>query len=186
MKRKYKSLISNILIFAIGSFGSKIISFFLVPLYTNLLTTEQYGVADLITTVANLAVPVFSLVIQDAILRFGLSGKYSSSTVFKNSFFVLLVGSLLSLSVIPLLNIYPHLAEWRWYVYAMLVVNMFSTIMYAYARSVEKTKIYAICGVINSLILAIANIVFLVVLKLGIQVDLKVYLQSTIIYLLLL
>ena len=31
------------LIFSLGSFGSKIILFFMVPLYTNYLTTEEYG-----------------------------------------------------------------------------------------------------------------------------------------------
>ena len=143
MKTKYKSLVSNVLIFAIGSFGSRLISFFLVPLYTNVLSAEQYGLADLVTTVANLAVPIFSVVIQDAVLRFGLSEKYSSGVICKNSFVVLLIGSLLSLGIVPLINLYPSLAEWRWYVYATLVVNMFSNVIYAYARSVEKNKIYS-------------------------------------------
>ena len=166
---KYKELISNTLIFAIGSFGSKIISFLLVPLYTNLLSAEQYGRADLITTVSNLAVPIFSLVFQDAVLRFGLSGKYRASAIAKNSFLVLLIGSILSLGLVPLINMYAPLSEWRWYIYVILVTNMFSNVFYAYARSLEKNKIYAIAGIINSFFLAIANIIFLVFLKLEIR-----------------
>jgi len=49
MNDKYKYLGKNTLIFAISSFGTKFMSFFLVPLYTNLLTTEEYGTVDLIT-----------------------------------------------------------------------------------------------------------------------------------------
>lgn len=176
MKQKYRALISNIVIFAIGSFGSKLISFFLVPLYTNILTAAQYGIADLITTVSYLAVPIFSIVIQDAVLRFILSGKYHSATVFKNAFLVLLVGSLLSLSLVPLANMYAPLSEWRWYIYVTVVANMFSTVLYAYARSLEKNKTYALTGVINTLFLAVANIIFLVFLKL----DVKGYLLANI------
>ena len=166
MKQKYKALAVNTMIFAIGSFGSKLISFFLVPLYTNVLSTEQYGTADFITTCANLIVPISSLVIQDAVLRFGLSGKYRAGVVCKNSFFILGIGAILTLGIIPLLEMNLLLGEWRWYIYVISVTNMISNVIYAYTRSIEKNKIYAIAGMINSFFLAMANVIFLVVFKL--------------------
>lgn len=45
---KYKRLLSNTLIFAIGTFSSKVLVFLLVPFYTNLLTKGEMGTADLI------------------------------------------------------------------------------------------------------------------------------------------
>lgn len=36
---RLKYLLKNTLIFSIGNFATKIISFFLIPLYTNLLST---------------------------------------------------------------------------------------------------------------------------------------------------
>ena len=42
MNKKYKYLGKNTIIFAISSFGTKILSFLLVPLYTSVLTTEEY------------------------------------------------------------------------------------------------------------------------------------------------
>ena len=56
----------------VGSVGSKLILFLLVPLYTNYMTTEEYGSADLVFTVAQLLVPFVSAVIFDAVVRFGL------------------------------------------------------------------------------------------------------------------
>lgn len=50
-----KYLIKNTLIFTLGNLGSKLISFFLIPLYTNALTTTQYGTVDLVTTVSTVA-----------------------------------------------------------------------------------------------------------------------------------
>ena len=43
-------LAKNTAIFAIGNVASRLISFFLVPLYTNILTTAEYGVVDLVNT----------------------------------------------------------------------------------------------------------------------------------------
>lgn len=44
---KYGDLSKNTLLFTINSFGSKLITFLLVPLYTNVLSTNDYGTADL-------------------------------------------------------------------------------------------------------------------------------------------
>ena len=50
----YKYLAKNIGVLALSNFATKLLSFFLVPLYTSILTTEEYGtcrmgsVADLL------------------------------------------------------------------------------------------------------------------------------------------
>ena len=46
-----KNLVKNIMLFGISSFGTKIIYFLLVPLYTTCLTTEDYGYVDLINKI---------------------------------------------------------------------------------------------------------------------------------------
>lgn len=43
-----------------------------MPLYTYVLTTEQYGVTEIVLTASNVLMPVFSLSIADGLLRFGL------------------------------------------------------------------------------------------------------------------
>ena len=58
---KYKRLLSNTLIFAIGTFSSKVLVFLLVPFYTNLLTKGEMGTADLIVQTANLIIPIVSI-----------------------------------------------------------------------------------------------------------------------------
>ena len=69
---KYGALSKNTLLFTINSFGSKVITFLLVPLYTNVLSTNDYGTADLMTSTAQLLIPLLTLNIQDAVLRFSL------------------------------------------------------------------------------------------------------------------
>lgn len=69
---KIKNLSQNALLFTISGFGTRIISFFLVPLYTYVLSTDEFGSVDLVTTTAQLLIPVLTINIQDAVLRFSL------------------------------------------------------------------------------------------------------------------
>ena len=72
MGNAYKKLGKNIGLFTISSFGTKILSLILVPLYTNCLTTAEYGTADLLSTIVQLLIPVFTLDIADAVIRYTL------------------------------------------------------------------------------------------------------------------
>ena len=47
---KYLYLIKNIGVLTLSNLGSKILAFLLIPLYTSVLSTEQYGVFDLAQT----------------------------------------------------------------------------------------------------------------------------------------
>ena len=57
-KSSYKKLFSNTVIFAIGSFSSKILVLLLVKVYTTYLTRDELGVNDVITQIANWLQPV--------------------------------------------------------------------------------------------------------------------------------
>ena len=47
MKRNYKYLLKNIGLLTLSNFGTKILLFLLLPLYTSILTVEEYGLYDL-------------------------------------------------------------------------------------------------------------------------------------------
>ena len=50
---KYKRLVSNTLLFAISTFSSKILSFFLTAYRTRVMGTADYGGMDAIVTIGN-------------------------------------------------------------------------------------------------------------------------------------
>ena len=70
---KYWKLISNTLIFAIGTFSSKVLVFFLMPLYTSVLSEAEYGTVDLMVQIGNFLLPLVSCGIINGIIRFGLA-----------------------------------------------------------------------------------------------------------------
>ena len=67
MKRE---LIKNTIIVAIGKFSTQIISFLLLPLYTSILTTSEYGIYDFLITVAVFLVPMITLLLEESMFRF--------------------------------------------------------------------------------------------------------------------
>lgn len=144
LNSKFKVLLSNTLVFALGSFGSKFIMFFLLPLYTNTLTPEQYGVTELVITGSYLLIPFISFSIQDAVLRFGLDKNNNSGEVLKNACLVLLGGTIVSVCLSPLVKLYAPIADWTLYFIIIMLLHMYRTILSLYIKAVGKTKLFAI------------------------------------------
>ena len=82
IKEKKSYLFKNILLFSLNGFLPKILTFFLIPIYTSYLSTYDYGISDLINTSASLLLPIFTLQIQDAVLRYTIDSKYNKDEVF--------------------------------------------------------------------------------------------------------
>ena len=70
MNSKYKYLIKNTGILAISNFSSKLLVFFLVPIYTSVLSTAEYGTYHLAMSTVLLLYPVLTVNIVDGVMRF--------------------------------------------------------------------------------------------------------------------
>ena len=64
-----KDLVQNTIIIFIGTICTKLLSFILLPLYTNVLSTSEYGVVDLLTTLISLISPIISLQISQGLFK---------------------------------------------------------------------------------------------------------------------
>lgn len=168
MNYKYKKLLKDTLVFALGSIGSKCIMFLLVPLYTNYLTAEQYGVADLVFTVAQIFIPIISLVIFDAVIRFGLEKNNKPGNVLSAALFVWLCGCLVSVALMPLVGLYKSISEWKWYLYFYVVFNILLSIELNYLKVKNKNLLYSVICIIQTFVLAILNIILLIYVRAGV------------------
>ena len=80
---KYKKLASNTIIFAIGTFSSKVLSFLLMPFVTRMMGAGDYGAADLVQQTVNVLIPIVTLQVNSAALRFALDKATNKADVFK-------------------------------------------------------------------------------------------------------
>ena len=167
MKREYRKLITNTGLLAIGSFASSLLGMLLIPFYTAVLSTADYGISDLITTTTSLLFPFTTLAISEAIMRFALDKEVDKKSVYSIGISVALVGFVLILCFSPIIK---RTTIGAYYGYFLMYYLFFClhTITAYFVKGLEEVKTYSIAGLINSLTVISCNFFFLLGLKIGI------------------
>ena len=171
--KKYRYLLKNIGLLTISSFGTKLITFFLVPLYTSILTTQEYGTYDLFNTTISLLIPILTINIQDGVLRFSLGAdREKTAQVF--SYGVKLVGvSSLLICIFAWVNQYfcwvKIFAEYPLFFVLLYITTSYNQIFMNIARGVDRVADVSIAGVISALTGCLLNIWLLVFVKIGLN-----------------
>ena len=179
-QQRNKYLLKNTVIFSIGNFGTKIISFFLVPLYTNILTTREYGTVDLIYTIGMVLVPLLTLNIGESIMRFALDKDADCDKIMSTGITILIFGAIIGLLILPIANLFESVSNYSIYIYLYTLTLAFSQIFLCYLRGKEFLLKYSIGNIIQSLTIAIFNIIFLIDMKKGIEGYLMAYILANV------
>ncbi len=166
---KYKRLAINTIIFAIASFSSKLLSFLMLPLYTNILSTEDYGVVDIVLQTCNLLIPLASVGVINAIIRFGLEKTADKKGVLTIGCITLTGGFAVLLLFAPLLARVQVLAEYVPYMYLLILMSCAHGLFSQFARAIGYVKFYAVDGVLSTVLTIGLNILFLAVWRMGIE-----------------
>ena len=112
-QKKYTTLVSNTLLFAISNFSSKLLSFFIRPYLSYALDSpDAMGVASRLQHATNLLIPVVSLGVAYAVIRFGLDKVTNKSSVFVNGAATIGLGFVVLLLAMPLVRLIPNAAEY--------------------------------------------------------------------------
>ena len=168
MDKKYKKLLSNTGLITLGTFGSKILVFFLTPLYTYLLTDAQFGTADLLAQTAKLLLPILSLGITEAVFRFALDKAEDPKKVLTAGFAILGAGALLYAIALPILGWFDMFSGNVWLIACYTAASSLHTLVSLYIRTKDHFKFYAVQGVINTLLVILFNLLFLLVFDMGV------------------
>ena len=168
LMNKYKRLLSNTTILGIGTFSSKLLVFFLVRFYTACLTQEEYGIADIVTQTANLLIPILSLGLFEAIFRLSMDNNENSKKVFSSGLAIVLANGVIFSLFIPLLNKIEMLRGYGWLIVIYVICSCLNSVCAQYIRSKGKMKLFALKGIIGTVIIISLNLLFLLILDLGI------------------
>ena len=166
---KNKYLFKNTILFSISNFGTKLIHFLLVPLYTNILSTSEYGTLDLITVISMVIVPIITLNISEAVMRFSMDKNANRDNILCVGIFTFLFSVLISLIIYPIFNVIDTTSKYSLLLVLYILSLSSSTIFICYIRGIEKLLDYSLISIFQSLCIACLNIIFLIKLKLGIE-----------------
>ena len=165
---KYKRLLTNTAVFTVGKLLSKLLMFFMIGLYTACLTEAEFGTAELITSGANLLIPLACVGISEGIFRSAAARDGDKEAFFTNGLLVYGVGSLVFLCLSPLLGLIPRFSESVWLIAAYVVVANLHTVVSQYLCAIGRTKLFAGQGILNTALVIGLNILFLPVLDFGV------------------
>lgn len=165
-----KEFLSTFSIYAIGTIGAKLIAFALMPLYTFFLAKEEMGYFDLAITIIMLMVPFITFDLRDGAFRFLIDKtcpyspkdiiSYIIRTLSRNSVIVIIL-SIIGYFYLSHLPYYPV-------VVATLIAYACYEVMIQVVRGMGHTKFFVAIGIINTLLILILSVLFLVVLKWGV------------------
>ena len=169
---RYSSLAKNVALLTLARFGTRALSFLLVPLYTSVLTTGEYGVYDLVGNTINILIPLFTQDITDAVLRFSIGSSENKQAVLGVGLKWLLL-SLIPMSALlvanNLIGLLPDLRALELLIMLSYASGALSGIVIYYARGLNRFGDVAISSVLCSAGTLVLNIVFLVGFEWGLQ-----------------
>ena len=163
-----KYLLKNTLLIFLGNIGSKLIIFLLIPLYTAVLTTEQYGIIDLIFNIMMIALPIITLNMYESMLRFPLDQGADLDGIVSVGccalIFSVITGAMLALTA----RASEPLSEYALYIFFYAVTMGFSHLSLYYLRGREMLLQYSTASILQTVLIAVSSVIFLVVFKGGI------------------
>lgn len=169
MGSKKRELAKNTIILAVGKICTQFISFCLLPLYTSVLDTTQYGIVDVVNTYTSLLVPVITLQLESAIFRFLIDKRdddRGKTQIVTNALSCCFVQILIALVIFVIIcNIWT--IEYELLIAFNILAVIFSNLSLQIARGLGDNFAYAIGSFIAAITTIIFNIIFLTVFKMG-------------------
>ena len=167
-ENRFKELRRNTIIIAIATIGSKAISFILSPMYSYYIGVDEYGIMDIVLTTVSLLIPVVTLDIFQATFRFSCDDQYSKYEVLGSSLVVSacsIIIPIVTVIISAILNIEKIYIPVGASIYVS--ISAFVIVLEQYNRGINKMRVYAYGGLVNSLVLLISNLILMVVFRYG-------------------
>ncbi len=166
---KGKDLAKNTAIVSIGKICTQLITFFLLPVYTAVLSNEEYGVVDLLNTLTSLLLPIATLQIEQGIFRYLLDcreNKEKQTTLITTVSKFILVQSAICILIFLCTSPFIH-NEYKYFLMANLLMGILSSISLQICRGLGDNKTYAVGSFITGALTVILNVIFIVAFKWG-------------------
>ena len=163
-----KRFAKKTVIYAIGNFGSKVLTFLMVPYYTHNIPTGEYGIYDVILVTISLIMPIITLQTQEAIIAGMINKDKDNYQIIKCTLSIVVLNSVVFTAIYFIVSRFISIQYGIFFIVLLAIKSVF-TIIHQYARGLSKTGLYATTGVIYTLVFLGLNIVQLSILHSGIQ-----------------
>lgn len=168
-KSRGKDLAINTIIIGIGKFSAQIVSFLLLPLYTSILTTEEYGTYDLIITISAFALPIITLLMEESMFRFLIDCKNEEEkkSVITQTTLYIVISSIVFLILALVIG---QIIKIKYIVVGIIyiITCIVTALRNALVRGLGKLKFYTVINFFASIIDIVLKVLFIAGFRIGI------------------
>lgn len=164
-----KTLFKNTLIITIGKICTQLITFFLLPLYTAILSTEEYGTVDLLNTLVSLLLPIVTFQVEQAVFRNLIDNREKEDIkkkIISTGIFSVILQCIVYICIFFLISPFFE-NQYKYFLATNVIAYIFASLTQQMARGLGKNTHYAIGSFLSAFSTIIFNILFLVVFKFG-------------------
>lgn len=175
-----KSLIKNTGIFAIGTFGSKILTLLIIPLCTHYIATADMGVYDVVYTVIALLQPVAVLAIPESLFRWIIDAKVDKRAVYSTWLTLFIALSAMFTIMFWICWLIIGFGD-ALLMYALVILScLYQSFQYG-TRGLHNNRLFAVSGILYAVVYCASCFALVVVLGVGYRGLLYAMLVGTIV-----
>lgn len=167
-EQKNKALVAGTIIYAIGNFGTKFLSFLIVPLYTYYIAPADMGDYDLLCTTINLLTPLITMQISDAAYRWMISNDENIVPCISATYKLIIVNCSITAAVILGINLFIPI-QYCYHFLAILILGRILGSMQKLLRGLKNQKLFAFSGIVYTAVFLFFNVLLICGLKQGVE-----------------
>lgn len=159
-------------ILTISNFASKILVFLLVPLYTSVLTTSEYGIYDLAISTISLLYPILTLNIVDAVMRFAMDDAYAKDKVALIGIKYIFYGTMIAAFLLFILNrltLWPEINGLEVFIFLYFIFYALNQYFIQLTKAFDRIADMGFSGVLSTMVMITTNILFLIIFQWGLK-----------------
>lgn len=183
-----KSFIKNTIIIFLSKFCTQFLSFFLLPFFTTLLSTEEYGYFDLYSTYAWLLAIFLTLQLENGIFRFLIDKRKNNNgikSIITNGIIIILVQLIIFMSIYFICLKILKIKNIE-YIFIMTLSTSLLNLMLQISRGLGKNIEYGLASIISGSSNVLLCILFIKYLSMKLSGIVLAYVFSNILALLFL
>ena len=162
-----KSLIKGTGIYAIGTLGTKILSFIFVPIYTYYIDPNDMGAYDILISTMSLISPLITLQTADAAYTWIIIDDKNASLYIRTTLQTVAINCLLAIAVIGVIHLRKPIPYFFYFI-VLLFITLITGVFQKSLRGLKNQKLFAFSGIVHSAVFLLLNVLQICVLHRGI------------------
>lgn len=165
-----RELLKSTGVLLIAKISTQIVNFLLIPFYTALLTTQEYGEIDIYTSLVMIILPFITLQLEMGVFRYFIeekSDKRKSEIIKTSCLIILTVIAILSVLYFLITLFVP--LKFKCLLYLYYVFSAISAVLLQLCRAEGKNGVYGFASFLISSLTVVLNLFFIYVVGLKVK-----------------